>query len=256
MTATPLTGAPPFIVTALVTEEGSLALLMSDDQVIVAGRVIGPAGEKGDRGLPGVKGDRGTDGNTILTVDGKPQPSDGVEGDWAIDRRAMKIYGPKVASGWGRGTDMVMTAASLDAAIKQFNSKSGPGGGRFFGMGAPSAGVAVGGVGGSGSLEAILGNNLAVVANVPTPVAIDTEGDAMIVDLWAQGPQGTLFVEVAVSKGAGTDTGYSVVYEVRMGAVPPVLTFTPGTNAAGTDLQLQVSSDVNLVTLRGRIMKI
>ena len=108
----------------------------------------------------------------------------------------------------------------------------------------------------TGSLELIIGHNQPLVANTPSPVAIDTTGDAMIVDLWAQGPQGTLFVEVAVSKGAGTDTGYSVVYEVRMGAVPPVLTFTTGTNAAGTDLQLQVSSDVNLVTLRGRIMKI
>ena len=254
MTATPLTGAPPFIVTALVTEEGSLALLMSDDQVIVAGRVIGPAGEKGDRGLPGVKGPAGQDGNTILTVDGKPQPSDGVEGDWAIDRRAMKIYGPKVASGWGRGTDMVMTPASLDAAIKQFNSKSGPGGGRFFAMGAPSAGVSSPG-GGTGTLQPILQNDQPLPANAWTPVAFDPDGDAMIVDLWAASPNGTVFIEVAASKGLAADTGYSVVYEIQIGTNPPNLTFRASVSGAN-QLQLEVNSDTALTTLRGRQMLI
>jgi hypothetical protein len=84
-------------------------------------------------------------------------------------------------------------------------------------------------------------------------VAVDLQGDAMIVDLWAQAAQGTLFVEVAVSKGNGTDTGYSSVYEVQMGVQPPALTFTPSVTATG-GLQLAVSSDVALTTLRGRVL--
>ena len=75
----------------------------------------------------------------------------------------------------------------------------------------------------------------------------------MIVDLWAQAAQGTLFVEVAVSKGNGTDTGYSSVYEIQMGVQPPVLTFTPGVTARGA-LQLSISSDVALTNIRGRVM--
>jgi hypothetical protein len=240
---------------AQVLRNGDLALMLSNGEALNCGKVIGPQGPQGLPGRAGVPGPAGENGNRIYTGDNPPPAELGEDGDLYVDVRNWRLY-QKSSLSWGSGNSMLPNAKTLDQAVRSFNGRGGAGGGRFFGMGAPSAGVAVGGVGGSGSLEAILGNNLAVVANVPTPVAIDTEGDAMIVDLWAQGPQGTLFVEVAVSKGAGTDTGYSVVYEVRMGAVPPVLTFTPGTNAAGTDLQLQVSSDVNLVTLRGRIMKI
>ena len=105
------------IVTAMVGEGGDLLILLSHDTAINAGRVVGPPGEKGDRGQPGVKGDRGADGNTVLTVDGAPQNSDGKEGDWAIDKRALKLYGPKTSAGWGKGNPMTLTDASLDAAV-------------------------------------------------------------------------------------------------------------------------------------------
>jgi hypothetical protein len=43
------------------------------------------------------------------------------------------------------------------------------------------------------------------------------------------------------------------VYEVQMGVQPPALTFTPSVTATG-GLQLAVSSDVALTTLRGRVL--
>ena len=150
---------------------------------------------------------------------------------------------------------MLPGGKNLDAAIRRFNGGGGGASPRFFGMGAPSiAGVASGG-GGNGNLKEILQNMAPLPAATPQTVAIDPDGDAMIVDLWGQGPTGTSFVEVAVSKGTGTDTGYSVVYEISMGARPPKLTFTPGVDALG-GLKLDVTSDVALVSLRGRQMLI
>lgn len=251
-----------FIVTALVTEEGNLALLMSDDRVIVAGRVIGPDGEKGDRGMPGVRGPAGRDGNTILTVDGMPQASDGVEGDWAINKRDHLLYGPKTSAGWGKGNPMTVTAASLDAAIKQFNSKGGPGNGRFFGMGAPSTpGGAIAATSGAG-LDQILnyGNSLPTI-NSPLLVAVDQSGDAMMVDVWGRSATGTSFVEVAAAKGAGTDSGHSTVFDVQMGANPPTLSFStavvPGlTPGDPPQLQVYLQSNQPLLEVRGRIVKL
>jgi hypothetical protein len=204
--------------------------------------------------MPGVRGPAGRDGNTILTVDGTPQAPDGVEGDWAINKRDHLIYGPKTAAGWGKGNPMTVTAASLDSAIKQFNSKGGPGNGRFFGMGAPSAGISSPG-GGTGTLQPILQNDQPLPANAWTLVAFDPDGDAMIVDLWAASPNGTVFIEVAASKGLAADTGYSVVYEIQIGTNPPNLTFRASVSGAN-QLQLEVNSDTALTTLRGRQMLI
>ena len=86
-------------------------------------------------------------------------------------------------------------------------------------------------------------------------MATDADGDAMVVDLWARGPQGTIFVEIGVARGRGTDTGYSVIYEINIGLQPPVLTFTPSVDAGG-GLSLAVSSDVTLDALRGRVLKL
>jgi len=43
------------------------------------------------------------------------------------------------------------------------------------------------------------------------------------------------------------------VYEIQMGTQPPVLSFTPGVTGTG-GLQLSISSDIALTTLRGRVM--
>jgi hypothetical protein len=236
---------------------GELIIGLDDGTIIRAGYVQGPTGLTGPQGPMGSTGPAGRDGNGLLHGAGVPTFNDGKDGDFYIDIKEWKAYGPKTGGKWGSGVALLPKDRGMELPTGM-RSQGGAAGARAFaaGISGPSSGGVPSAGPATGSLELIIGHNQPLVANTPSPVAIDTTGDAMIVDLWAQGPQGTLFVEVAVSKGAGTDTGYSVVYEVRMGAVPPVLTFTPGTNAAGTDLQLQVSSDVNLVTLRGRIMKI
>jgi hypothetical protein len=247
MTSTPFTGAPPFIVTALVTEEGNLALLMSDDRVIVAGRVIGPPGEKGDRGLPGVRGPAGRDGNTLLTVDGAPQADDGKDGDWAINKRDHLLYGPKTAAGWGKGNPMTVTAASLDAAIKQFNAKNGPGGGRFFGMGAPSAGISTPSEPG---LKPIIGNAKPFPAGVPTEIAVEKGVLAVHVLIYAAGSTGASYMEVVVSR-FGSFAAWTVNWETFMGSNPPALTFDASVNATD-ELVLAATSNQPLIEIRGR----
>jgi len=238
---------------------GQLVLGLDSGELITAGYVQGVQGLTGERGPMGATGPAGRDGNGLLHGAGVPTFSDGKDGDFYIDIKEWKAYGPKVGGKWGSGVALLPKdrGGMLPTGMRT-QGGGGAGAARAFaaGISGPSSGGVPSAGPATGSLELIIGHNQPLIANTPSPVAIDTTGDAMIVDLWAQGPQGTLFVEVAVSKGAGTDTGYSVVYEVRMGAVPPVLTFTPGTNAAGTDLQLQVSSDVALITLRGRVLKI
>lgn len=236
------------VVTAMVGEGGDLLILMSDDTAINAGRVIGPDGEKGDRGMPGVRGLRGEDGNTIITVDGAPQASDGKEGDWAIDKRAMKIYGPKTAAGWGRGNPMTLTDASLDAAVRRFNGRGGPGGGRIFGMGSPSAGISTPSEPG---LKPIIGNEKPFAAATPTAVAAEKNILAMHVLLYAAGTTGASYMEIVTSR-YGTFTDWTVAWEMFMGGSPPALTFDAIVNGKD-ELELQATSNLPLVELRGRI---
>ena len=236
---------------AQVNERGQLILLLSDDRVINVGNVVGPVGATGVQGVPGPNGTPGKDGAEIFLTAGPPDPAQGKPGDIAIDTRAWKLY-QKSGMGWGMGNDMMPGANNLDAATRRFNS-GGSGGGRFFGMGAPSAGIATSA--GGGTLQPILQNDQPLLASTWKPVAFDPDGDAMVVDLWAASPTGTVFIEVAASKGLGADTGYSVVYEIQIGAIPPKLTFRA--SVTGTNqLQLEVSSNVALTALRGRQMLI
>ena len=57
-------------------------------------------GEKGDPGRNGQNGQNGADGSKILAENRAPQASDGVVGDYFIDKAAKIFYGPKTASGW------------------------------------------------------------------------------------------------------------------------------------------------------------
>ena len=52
------------------------------------------------RGEQGTPGQNGADGSKILAEDRAPQASDGVKGDYFIDKAAKIFYGPKTASGW------------------------------------------------------------------------------------------------------------------------------------------------------------
>jgi len=245
---------------AQVNEKGQLVLLLSDDRVLNVGNVVGPAGATGNQGSPGVPGPKGKDGAEIFLSAGPPDPAQGKPGDIAIDTVAWKLY-QKSGMGWGVGNDMMPGANNLDAAVRRFNGGGGGGGSpRFFGMGGVGSGIAAATPSGAG-LEQIRGYGNPINASSPTLIAIDIDGDAMLIEVWGRSAQGTSFVEVAAAKGAGTDSGHSIVFDIKMGAVPPVLSFStavvPGTSPADPSvLQVFITSDQPLLELKGRVLKL
>ena len=63
----------------------------------------GEKGEKGNDGAKGEKGEKGNDGTQIIPGIGAPTPSIGNNGDWYIDTKNKKLYGPKTQNRWGDG---------------------------------------------------------------------------------------------------------------------------------------------------------
>ena len=61
----------------------------------------GADGEKGNDGAKGDKGDKGNDGTQIIPGIGAPTSNIGNNGDWYIDTKNKKLYGPKTQNGWG-----------------------------------------------------------------------------------------------------------------------------------------------------------
>ena len=234
---------------AQVNERGQLILLLSDDRVINVGNDVGPGGATGVQGVPGPKGTPGKDGAEIFLTAGPPDPAQGKPGDIAIDTRAWKLY-QKSSMGWGMGNDMMPGANNLDAATRRFNGGGSGGGGRFFGMGAPSAGIA-GASGSAGAgLDPINGHNKPLAANVNGIIASDPKGDAMHVIVKADAATGSWYGEVVVTH-FGPKADYTVAWEVNIGT-PPKITFTPVWNVDHLDLGL--SSSVALTNLRGKVI--
>ncbi|WP_081964721.1 DNA/RNA non-specific endonuclease [Porphyromonas sp. COT-290 OH860] len=61
----------------------------------------GRDGKNGQDGAKGDKGDPGRDGSRIYGGQGAPQDNLGKEGDWYIDKKNKRLYGPKTEAGWG-----------------------------------------------------------------------------------------------------------------------------------------------------------
>ena len=57
-------------------------------------------GEQGTPGQNGTNGQNGVDGSKILAEDRAPQATDGVKGDYFIDKATKIFYGPKTDAGW------------------------------------------------------------------------------------------------------------------------------------------------------------
>ena len=55
------------------------------------------------KGTDGEKGEKGNDGTQIIPGIGAPTPSIGNNGDWYIDTKNKKLYGPKTQNRWGDG---------------------------------------------------------------------------------------------------------------------------------------------------------
>ena len=60
-----------------------------------------PVTLKGTDGEKGEKGEKGNDGTQIIPGIGAPTPNLGNNGDWYIDTKNKKLYGPKTQNGWG-----------------------------------------------------------------------------------------------------------------------------------------------------------
>jgi len=147
----------------------------------------------------------------LLHGAGAPTFDDGKPGDFYIDTTRSWLYGPKTGTGWGSAVKLKPDPATMTLPTGFKAQQGDPIYPRVF-AGAMAGGggggtVMIGGGSGDGNLSPILGNNAPLAAGTPLVVASDPVGDAMIVDLWALGPNGTLFVEVGVSKGTGTEHG-------------------------------------------------
>ena len=239
------------LVVSAALVSGNLILGLDSGEIINCGYCQGVQGLQGPPGPMGATGKPGLDGNGMLHGPSFPKPDEGRDGDFFYCTAKKAIFGPKQGGVWGKPVYL----SPDDWGETQLGKPVSTSGRRFFSsaIGGGATGTPPVPTSGTGSLTPILNNETALAAATQLLVAQDIQGDAMVVDLWAQAAQGTLFVEVAVSKGNGTDTGYSVVYEIQMGTQPPVLSFTPGVTGAG-GLQLSVSSDIALTTLRGRVM--
>ena len=74
----------------------------------------GDKGDKGDDGAPGAKGEPGKNGSVILAGNATPTTTDGVEGDYYIDKTAKMFYGPKTAAGWDLTTGVSLMASTSE----------------------------------------------------------------------------------------------------------------------------------------------
>jgi hypothetical protein len=230
---------------------GELILGLDDGQIIRAGYVQGPQGLTGDRGAIGSVGPAGRDGNGLLHGAGVPTFDDGKDGDFYIDIKEWKAYGPKTGGKWGSGVALLpkdrggmlptgmRTQGSVSAGSRAFAaSMGGPGGGG--GIPAPT---------GDG-LDLINGHNKPLAANINSIIASDTKGDAMHVLVKADAATGSWYGEVVVTH-FGPQADYTVAWEVNIGTAPKI-TFAPVWNVDHLDLGL--SSSVALTNLRGKII--
>ena len=229
---------------------GELIIGLDDGQIIRAGYVQGPQGLKGDRGAIGSVGPAGRDGNGLLHGAGVPTFDDGKDGDFYIDIKEWKAYGPKVGGKWGSGVALLpkdrggmlptgmRTQGSASAGRAFAASMAGPGGGG--GAVAPT---------GDG-LDLINGHNKPLAANINSIIASDTKGDAMHVLVKADATTGSWYGEVIVTH-FGPQADYTVAWEVNIGTAPKI-TFAPVWNVDHLDLGL--SSSVALTNLRGKVI--
>jgi hypothetical protein len=75
----------------------------------------GVTGSTGPAGPQGMAGSPGPAGSSIRSGLGAPADTLGLIGDFYIDERAVDLYGPKTASGWGASTPLIGPAGANGA---------------------------------------------------------------------------------------------------------------------------------------------
>ena len=230
---------------------GELILGLSDGSLLRCGFVQGPQGLTGDRGPQGSTGQPGRDGTGLLHGAGVPTFDDGKDGDFYIDIKEWKAYGPKVGGKWGSGVALLPKdrGGMLPTGMRTQGGASA--GGRAFAasMGGPGGGGGAIAPTGDG-LDLINGHNKPLAANINSIIASDTKGDAMHVLVKADAATGSWYGEVVVTH-FGPQADYTVAWEVNIGTAPKI-TFAPVWNVDHLDLGL--SSSVALTNLRGKII--
>ena len=230
--------------------EGRL-IISTADGLIDCGYVQGPKGLTGDRGAIGSVGPAGKDGNGLLHGAGVPLFDDGKDGDFYIDTKELKFYGPKVAGKWGSGVALLPKdrGGKLPTGMRTQGSTAG---GRAF---AASMGGPGGGGGGlpaptGDGLDLITGHNKPLPPGITTLIASDTKGDAMHVIVKADSTTGSWYGEIIVTHFGGV-SDHAVAWEVPI-AGAPILTFTTRYNI--DHLELSVNSDQPLTNIRGKVI--
>ena len=230
---------------------GELIIGLTDGQIIRAGYVQGPQGLRGDRGAVGFTGPAGLDGNTLLHGAGVPTFDDGKDGDFYIDIKEWKAYGPKVGGKWGSGVALLPKdrGGMLPTGMRTQGSASA--GGRAFAasMGGPGGGGGIPAPTGDG-LDLINGHNKPLPPGLTTLIASDTKGDAMHVIVKADSTTGSSYTEIIVTHFGGV-SDHAVAWEVPI-AGAPTLTFSTRYNV--DHLELSVQSDQALTNIRGKII--
>lgn len=81
--------------------------------------IQGATGATGAVGATGTTGATGAAGNTILSGDAAPSDTLGRIGDFYLELDNSTFFGPKTASGWGKGTSLVgQTGAQGDSGVQ------------------------------------------------------------------------------------------------------------------------------------------
>ena len=231
--------------------EGRLILSLDSGEILDLGYVQGPQGLKGDRGAIGSVGPAGRDGNTLLHGAGVPTFDDGTDGDFYIDIKAYRCYGPKVGGKWGSGVALLPKdrGGLLPTGMRTQGGASA--GGRAFAasMGGPGGGGGAIAPTGDG-LDLINGHNRPLPPGLTTLIASDVKGDAMHVIIKADSTTGSWYGETIVTHFGGV-SDHAVAWEVPI-AGAPTLTFSTRYNV--DHLELSVQSDQPLTNIRGKII--
>ena len=104
----------PYPDSAIVNSRGELLVGLSNGGFINAGKVVGPAGIRGESGLPGLRGEPGEDGLSCIAAFRAPSQDDGKEGDSWIDCSAAEFaFYKKSGNGWDRIANLRQPAKDL-----------------------------------------------------------------------------------------------------------------------------------------------
>ena len=101
-------------------------------------------------------------------------------------------------------------------------------------------------------LDEINGFNQPLAAATPFAIAGDPKGYVFHVLIHALCLDGSYYCEVVCTRDDLTNTAHVVAWECDLGNTPPSLTFSTAINAG--NLELSVSSDIDIEKLRGKII--